>query len=103
MRLENGWREWSASARSCARKTADLRTTFRDGRYGPLQPTAVAEADSLNDGLGGKRGNPTDLSSDDSAGRLPTSRVPSLSSALRFRRLPALRVRLRKIQSVSHF
>src|SRR5262245_16781266 len=49
MRLGNGWREWSASVRSCARKTAALRTTFRDGRYGPLQPTAVAET---NDGLG---------------------------------------------------
>jgi uncharacterized protein YigA (DUF484 family) len=31
MQLANGWREWSASARSCARKTGDLRTTFRDG------------------------------------------------------------------------
>src|SRR5215813_13219459 len=67
MRLGNGWRGWSASARSCARKTADLRTTFRDGRYGPLQPTAMAEANSLNDGLGEKSVNPIDLSSDDSA------------------------------------
>jgi hypothetical protein len=32
--------------------------TFRDCRYGPLQPTAVAEANSLNDGLGDKSGNP---------------------------------------------
>src|SRR5262249_10882073 len=65
MRLGNGWREWSASARSCARKTAALRTTFRDGRYGPVQPTVVAEANSLNDGLGEK--TPIDLSSDNSA------------------------------------
>src|SRR5262245_56302462 len=66
MRLANGWREWSASARSCARKTAALRTTFRDGGYGPVQPTAVAEANSLNDGLA-KSANPIDLSSDNSA------------------------------------
>src|SRR5262245_2151805 len=70
MRLGNGWREWSASARSCARKTTDLRTTFRDGRYGPLQPTAVAEMNSLNDRLGEKSGNTIDLSSDNSMARI---------------------------------
>src|SRR5262249_16006978 len=67
--------EWSASARSCARKTADLRTTFRDGRYGLLQPTAVAEANSLNDGFGEKSGNPIDLSSNDSATSVHVAQV----------------------------
>jgi hypothetical protein len=52
------------------RKTADLRTTFRDGGYGPLQSIAVTEANSLNDGLGEKNGNLIDLSSDDSAARV---------------------------------
>ena len=44
-----------------------MRTTFRDGRYDPLQPTAMAKANSLNDGFSEKSTNPIDLSSDDSA------------------------------------
>src|SRR5262249_16390868 len=75
MRLGNGWREWSASARSCARKTADLRTTFRDCRYSPLQPTVVGETNSLNDGFGEKSGNPIDLSSTDSATSVHVAQV----------------------------
>src|SRR5262249_36932840 len=45
--------------------------------------------------------NPMDLSSDDSAARVPTSVVQSLSSALRYCRMTALSMRLQKIQSVT--
>jgi hypothetical protein len=83
------------------RKTADLRTKFGDGKNGSLRvkkakgtsvpfdnklqmhQTAVSEANSLNDGLGEKSGNPIDLSSNDSAARVHVANDEEIKPSVR--------------------